>query len=83
MGPGRVAVVGATGAVGREIVRILEERAFPLDELALFATTRSEGKRIPFGDDGLTVRALSPSSRPFLGHTLPVPPPQPVPRSFS
>jgi len=57
-----VAVVGATGAVGREMVRILEERAFPLDELALFATTRSEGKRIPFGDDGLTVQALSPSS---------------------
>jgi aspartate-semialdehyde dehydrogenase len=54
----RVAVVGATGAVGREIVRILEERDFPLDELVLFASARSEGKRLSFRGEDLSVRAL-------------------------
>jgi aspartate-semialdehyde dehydrogenase len=54
----RVAVVGATGAVGRTIVSLLEERAFPLDDLLLFASSRSEGKRIGFRDRDLTVRAL-------------------------
>ena len=42
----RVAVVGATGAVGREMLRILEERSFPLDELVLFSSGRSAGKRV-------------------------------------
>jgi aspartate-semialdehyde dehydrogenase len=58
----RVAVVGATGAVGREMVRILEERSFPLDELVLFSSSRSEGKRVPFRGEELTVRALEPDS---------------------
>jgi aspartate-semialdehyde dehydrogenase len=57
----RVAVVGATGAVGREIVHILEERNFPLDELLLFASERSEGKRISFRGTDLSVRALDGS----------------------
>src|SRR3990170_1355577 len=42
----RIAVVGATGAVGREVLRILEERAFPLAELRLLASSRSAGKRL-------------------------------------
>ncbi|HEX8099969.1 MAG TPA: aspartate-semialdehyde dehydrogenase, partial [Actinomycetota bacterium] len=54
----RVAVVGATGAVGREIVRILEERNFPLDELVLLASERSEGKRLKFRGETLSVQAL-------------------------
>jgi aspartate-semialdehyde dehydrogenase len=54
----RVAVVGATGAVGRTIVSILEERAFPLDDLALFASPRSEGKRLRFGGENIPVRPL-------------------------
>jgi aspartate-semialdehyde dehydrogenase len=54
----RVAVVGATGAVGRRILSLLEERAFPLDDLMLFASSRSEGKRLTFRGDDLTVRAL-------------------------
>ena len=58
----RVAVVGATGAVGREMVRILEERSFSLGELGLFATSASDGKRVRFGDGEVTVGALSPSS---------------------
>ena len=55
----RVAVVGATGAVGRTVVQLLEERDFPLDSLSLLASARSEGKRVTFRGESLTVRALS------------------------
>jgi aspartate-semialdehyde dehydrogenase len=55
----RVAVVGATGAVGREIVRLLEERAFPLDDLVLVASARSEGRQLAFRGEELSVRALA------------------------
>lgn len=54
----RVAVVGATGAVGSTILRILEEREFPLDELVLFSSPRSEGKLVSFRGEKLRVRAL-------------------------
>lgn len=56
----RVAVVGATGNVGREMLNILAERQFPLDELAAVASARSTGDRIEFGDtdEMLTVRNL-------------------------
>src|SRR5438105_5977783 len=55
----RVAVLGATGAVGRTMVRLLEEREFPLDELTLLASPRSEGKRVHFRGGSLTVHTLS------------------------
>jgi aspartate-semialdehyde dehydrogenase len=54
----RVAIVGATGAVGREMLRIVEERAFPVDDLVLLASPRSEGKRLPFQGEEIPVRAL-------------------------
>lgn len=54
----RVAVVGATGAVGRTILSLLDERAFPLDDLVLFASPRSDGKRVAFRGEDLTVRAV-------------------------
>jgi aspartate-semialdehyde dehydrogenase len=56
----RVAVVGATGNVGRELLNILAERQFPLDEVAAVASSRSTGDRIEFGetDEMLTVRNL-------------------------
>ena len=56
----RVAVVGATGNVGREILNILAERQFPLDEVAAVASARSTGDVIDFGDSGeeLKVRNL-------------------------
>ncbi|HEY3210539.1 MAG TPA: aspartate-semialdehyde dehydrogenase [Actinomycetota bacterium] len=54
----RIAVVGATGAVGRTILSLMDERAFPLDDLVLFASPRSEGKRLDFRGEGLTVRAV-------------------------
>lgn len=55
----RVAVAGATGAVGREMLRILEERKFPADEVVLLASERSEGRKIPFRDSELTVSRLT------------------------
>ncbi|MBB2163761.1 aspartate-semialdehyde dehydrogenase [Gluconacetobacter sp. 1b LMG 1731] len=46
----RVAVVGATGAVGREILKTLAERAFPITEIAALASARSAGQEISFGE---------------------------------
>ena len=55
----KVAVVGATGAVGGEILNILAERDFPADEVVALASRGSAGKEVSFGDkDVLTVRAL-------------------------
>ena len=56
----RVVVVGATGAVGRTILTILEERAFPVDELIPVASPRSVGKRLRFAGGEVTVRGLDP-----------------------
>jgi aspartate-semialdehyde dehydrogenase len=58
MGSMRVAIVGATGAVGREMLRIVEERDFPVDELVLLASSRSEGKRLSFAGEEIAVRPL-------------------------
>ena len=44
----RVSIVGATGNVGREILSILEERKFPIDELYLLASSKSIGKKLSF-----------------------------------
>jgi len=54
----RVAVVGATGAVGRTILQLLEERNFALDEAVAFASPRSEGKRLAFRGGEITVRGV-------------------------
>ena len=48
----RVAVVGATGNVGREMMQVLAERAFPCDEVAAVASSRSHGTEVEFGDTG-------------------------------
>src|SRR5205085_8064214 len=50
-----VAVVGATGIVGSELLRILPERSFPLGRLKLIASARSAGKKIPFGEQEIEV----------------------------
>jgi aspartate-semialdehyde dehydrogenase len=47
----RVAVVGATGAVGNEMLQILAEREFPVDEVVALASERSIGKQVSFGED--------------------------------
>ena len=58
----RVAVVGATGAVGSTILGVMRERTFTADEVVPFASGRSAGRRIDWGDRYLEVRALSESS---------------------
>ena len=55
----RVAVVGATGAVGSTILGIMRERSFPADEVVPFASERSAGRTIDWGEQNLTVVALS------------------------
>ncbi len=54
-----VAVVGATGAVGNEMVEVLEERKFPVEKLRLFASERSEGKILNFHGKGVSVEILT------------------------
>jgi len=56
----RVAIVGATGAVGRTMLEILQERDFPLDELSLLASERTAGTRLRFRDLDQTVGLLTP-----------------------
>ena len=56
----RVVLVGATGAVGGEIMKILEQRDFPLDELVPVASPRSVGRRLRFRGGEIEVRALEP-----------------------
>ena len=53
-----IAIVGATGAVGTEFLRILAARDFPVRELRLFASPRSAGKTLPFRDHYIGVEAL-------------------------
>ena len=50
-----IAVLGATGAVGREMLKILLERRFPIASLRALASARSAGTRIPFGSDEIRV----------------------------
>lgn len=54
----KVAIVGASGAVGQEFLRILEQRNFPLDELVLFGSERSAGRKYTFRGKELTVKEL-------------------------
>lgn len=55
----RVAVLGATGAVGREMIRILEERGFPVRELVPLASARSAGTTVTFRGTQIPVRAVT------------------------
>jgi aspartate-semialdehyde dehydrogenase len=54
----KVAVVGATGNVGREMLDILAERRFPADEVVAIASRRSQGTDVSFGDKTLKVKAI-------------------------
>lgn len=55
----KVAVVGATGNVGHEILNILDERKFPVDDVIALASSRSVGREVSFGDKDLKVQDLS------------------------
>ncbi len=55
----RVVVAGATGNVGREMLNILDERQFPIDEIAVLASRRSLGTEVSFGDKTLKTKDLA------------------------
>lgn len=54
----KVAIVGTSGAVGQELLRVLEERNFPVDELVLFGSSRSAGTTYSFRGKSITVKEL-------------------------
>jgi aspartate-semialdehyde dehydrogenase len=63
----RIAVAGATGNVGREVLAILAEREFPIAELAALASSRSQGDDIEIGDSGKTVKCQNIENFDFTG----------------
>lgn len=63
----RVAVVGATGNVGREMMQVLAERDFPCDEVAAVASPRSTGTEVEFGDTGKMLKCKNIEHFDFAG----------------
>ncbi len=72
-----LAIVGATGAVGREMLVCLEERDFPLGKLTLLASARSAGQKLTFRGEEVTIQELTKESfdgidtGPYTQLTLP------------
>ncbi|WP_156842054.1 aspartate-semialdehyde dehydrogenase [Novosphingobium aquimarinum] len=66
----RVAVVGATGNVGREMLNILAEREFPCDEIAAVASSRSTGSDIEFGETGKMLKVKNIEHFDFTGYDM-------------
>ena len=58
----RVAVVGATGLVGQEFIRVLEQRNFPMASIALLASDRSAGKKLFVNHQEIEVKETTPES---------------------
>jgi len=63
----RVVVVGATGNVGREMLNVLAEREFPIDEIAAVASSRSTGDEIEFGETGRMLKVRNIEHFDFTG----------------
>ena len=63
----RVAVVGATGNVGREMMAILAEREFPIEEIAAVASSRSQGSEVEFGETGKMLKCQNIEHFDFAG----------------
>ncbi len=63
----RIVVVGATGNVGREMLNILAEREFPIDEIAAVASSRSQGTEVDFGDSGRMLKVHNIENFDFTG----------------
>jgi aspartate-semialdehyde dehydrogenase len=60
--PINLAIIGATGAVGKELLKVLEKRRFPINELHCFASARSTGKEIVFQGKSVTIEQLTEES---------------------
>ena len=67
----RVAIVGASGAVGQEFLRVLEERKFPLDELVLFGSSRSAGSYYTYGGKKIrsSYSSITMISKALISHS--------------
>lgn len=63
----KVAIVGASGAVGQEFLRVLDEQNFPIDELRLFGSKRSAGRTYKFKGKEITVKELTYDAEDFRG----------------
>lgn len=63
----KIAIVGASGAVGQELLRVLDEQNFPVDDLLLFGSARSAGKKYVFRDKEYTVQELKADPELFNG----------------
>ncbi|MBQ0077492.1 MAG: aspartate-semialdehyde dehydrogenase [Bacteroidales bacterium] len=63
----KVAIVGASGAVGQELLKVLEQRSFPVDELLLFGSERSAGRKYTFRGREVEVRLLQHGTEDFKG----------------
>ncbi len=63
----RVVIVGATGSVGREMMAVLAEREFPIDEVAAVASSRSHGSEVEFGDTGKMLKCKNIEHFDFAG----------------
>ncbi|MGB0799739.1 MAG: aspartate-semialdehyde dehydrogenase, partial [Planktomarina sp.] len=61
----KIVVVGATGNVGREMLNILDERGFPVKEIAVLASRRSIGTEVSFGDK--TIKTQDLATFDFIG----------------
>ena len=66
----RIAILGATGAVGREMLRVIEEYELPVSELRLLASRRSAGEMLPFGGGELPVEETTEQSFAGLDYVL-------------
>jgi aspartate-semialdehyde dehydrogenase len=58
----RVAIVGATGMVGQEFIKVLEQRNFPVESMDLLASDRSAGKKLYFNHQEIEVKETTPES---------------------
>ena len=58
----KVGILGATGAVGKEMLKVMEERNLPIDELRLFASSRSAGKVMKFHDRDIVIEVADETS---------------------
>lgn len=62
-----IAIVGASGAVGQELLKVLDQRDFPIDELRLFGSSRSAGRKVIFRGEEITIRELTRDPEQFDG----------------
>ena len=64
----RIVVAGATGNVGHEMLNILAERQFPVDEIVALASRRSQGSEVSFGEKTLKVKDIDTFDFSWLGY---------------